>query len=373
MNKQIKAAIIIRDSKQAELIKDEVIKLGIDLTNASTPEKLANTEYFDVVLVHENELSRFDRERFPESEVILLTENKNKIAELFPRIKDQQIFTILSWPCSAAEVVSYLNKAYEALIARKKNNAQTEAKGKSIVVTSFSNGVGKTVVAYNLTNKLTQFLPAENVALIDMNVPFSNARALLNLQDNYTWQSIKPILQEGTASKQKIQNVTYLTKYGFTLLSGPSDYASATPLVKKEFQNLETSMRAIYGATVIDWHTIAGKTDLEFLSDTDLVLVVIDMNSNSVLQAMRALTYIRDNNSELMHKMRFVLNRIDQGNGKTAELVASKLELKVFGIVDNDPDAINAITENGELFADKQLLIDTQYFTLAEAVVKELY
>jgi hypothetical protein len=97
------------------------------------------------------------------------------------------------------------------------------------------------------------------------------------------------------------------------------------------------------------------------------------MKSLSILQTIRTLSYIRASEPDILNNMKFVFNGIDPENGKTVELVQSKLGIEPFGIIDRDNEAVDKITENGELFNDKSLLIDAQIYNLAEKVIKELF
>ena len=132
-------------------------------------------------------------------------------------------------------------------------------------------------------------------------------------------------------------------------------------------------MVKLYRASIVDWHTITLKEDFAYIAQADLVLVVVDMTSNSILQTMRGISYMRENEPELLSKVKFIFNRVDEKHGKTPELVETKLEIQPFCIIDEDSEAVNMILENGELLNDKSLLIDSQLYNLAEKIVKTIF
>ncbi len=336
-------------------------------------KELANTGFYDVILLSETEITGYKPEQFPNSAVLVVTDSPAKVTELFPRIKKIHAYTVVALPVSGKKLEEYINKAHDSLILNKSQTAANAETGKSILVTSFSNGCGKSLIAYNLAAKLASFFQENAVSLVDMNYPLSVSKAMLNIEDQYSWQILKPVLQEGTVDKQKIANIIYLTKYRFSLLSGPVDFTKNQPLSTKEFGNLDKSLKNIFKSVVFDFRTVSTEKDLEYLEMVDSVLVIVELSSVSILQTIRGLQYIRDNAPELLEKIKFVVNKVDDGKGKSAELVSSRLEIEPFGLIDNDPEAVNVFIENGQLFEDKTLLVDKQMYTIAESLVKELY
>lgn len=336
-------------------------------------KEMSESRFFDVIIVHESLISSLEKKLFHESQIIIVSQSEKNIAEIYPKVKTLPVFTILKLPVIPDTMIHYIDRAYEELLSNKKKTAQNEAVGKSIIVTSFSNGSGKSLLAYNLAAKLSHFFQPEMVALADLNMPFSVVRAMLNMEDNYNWHSIRPVLQDGVPTKQNIQNMLYSTQYGFSLLSGPSDYDTNRTLSQKEFHNLVKGLNNLFKASVIDWHTLFVKEDFESLRSTDIVLGVIEMTSCGVLQAARGIPYVREQYPELFSKMKFVLNRVDVSEGRAPELVQSKLQIEPFAIIDEDRDAVKAYPENGRLFSDKSLLIDSQLYTIAEKLIKELF
>jgi Flp pilus assembly CpaE family ATPase len=224
-----------------------------------------------------------------------------------------------------------------------------------------------------LAAKLAQFFPDNSVCLVDMNKPMSIGRAMLNIEDTYSWLTLQPLLQEGSVSKQKIANIVYLTKYRFSLLSGPTTLGTKQSLTLKEFKNLDSSLKKIFKVVIYDFHTIENKETISYLSQSDMLLIVADATSASMLQMIRGISFMREENLDLLHSFRYILNKIDEQHGKSADLIASRLEITPFGVIDNDPEAVSTYIENGQLFEDKTLLLNRQLYTLAEAVVRELF
>ncbi len=336
-------------------------------------KELSNTGYYDAILLAETEIVSYKPEQFPNSALLVVTDSPSKGSELFPKIKSIHAYTIVALPVSAKKLEEYLNEAHSSFIQSKSQGAAKAEVGKSVLVTSFSNGSGKSLLSYNLAAKLASFFPENSVSLVDMNYPLSVSKAMLNIEDQYSWQILKPVLQEGIVDKQKIANIIYLTKYRFSLLSGPVDLSKNQPLSIKEFGNLDTSLKNIFKSVIYDFRTVSTDKDLSYFALADMVIIVVELSSVSILQTIRGLQHLRNNTPDLLEKVRFIVNKVDERKGKSAELVSSRLEMEPFGVIDNDPDAVDAFTEIGQLFEDKTLLVDKQLYTLAEKLVKELF
>lgn len=369
MKNKINIAIILHNTKHANELKEILKKFSVDLY--STVKSFSNSQHYDVVIVHESFLEMLDNNKLQDSKVIVFADTAEKISDIFLKLNRIQIFTIITLPLKSEKVLSYIEKANIELLDNKKNNVSSG--GKTVVVTSFSNGAGKSLISYNLSAKTAQFFKDGSICLVDMNTPFSISRSLLSIEDTYNWDSIRPILQENSISSQKVQNILYTTKYQFSLLSGPSSYENNKQLSLKEFTNLTTSLKNIFKLSIIDWHTVNNKDDFSYLNIADKIIVVLDLTSISILQSIRSLAYIKEYQPEILTKSVFIFNGIDEKNGKTAELVSSKLHIDPFAVIDEDKEAIDTIMENGELFQDKNLLIDSQIYSMAEKLIKELY
>lgn len=340
------------------------------LTHFSLLTDLKNSEYFDVILVHEAFLQEYRLMPKVTSSVIILAEEKTSITDLLPRISDVQYFTVLAMPVSSDDIVRQIRKAFEQARDKKITQVSEQTSGKTIAVTSFANGVGKTFVSYNISHKLALFLPDNMVSLTDMNYPLSTAKAMLNMEESYSWNTIRPVLKEGLVNSTKIGNIVYPTPYRFQLLGGPISYLENKPLSDREFGNLVHSLNEFYSVNVIDLPTIGDTDSLKRLRNVDTILIVLDDTGNSILQTKRGLEMMHEHSPELMEKTRFVVNKVDESYGKTAELIASRFRIDVFSAIDDDPEAVRSHSDAGKLFQDKTLLIDAQLYQLAEKLIR---
>lgn len=372
MNTIIRAAIVAAKNQ----IPAECIQLAerhnIVLAPFTSIDELKNSEYFDVVLLQEVFLP--DLRRMPKvtSSLIFLANQTTSITDLLPRIADISYYTVLQLPCSAEDIVEQIRKGFEEAREQKISVVNNLKQGKTIAVTSFANGVGKTMVAYNLAHKLALFLPDDAVCLTDMNVPLSAAKAMINIEETYSWNTIRPILKEGVVSASKIQNIVYPTSYRFQLLGGPTTYTENAPLSDREYQNLTESLANVYTASLIDMPTISQSTALKRLESVDTILIVLDATGNGILQTKRGLAMMQESAPELLEKTRFVMNRVDGAQGKTAELIASRFGIEVFAAFDNDPEAVSTVIDVGKLFQDKTLLLDAQFYQAAEKLIRSI-
>ncbi len=373
MEKQIQAAVLLPAKHTIESMVQELQQLGITITRIHRPEDLQNTRFYDVLLVHETLLERFDRSLYPNTSLIVLADVDTNITALYPKVQPFGAYTILSLPLTTSRAVTAIREAYAAFIAHKQQKAQSGDTGTTIAVTSFANGTGKSMVAYNLAHKISSFFPDNAVSLIDMNRPFGVAKALLQIDERYSWDTIRPVLREGTVGHSKVANIMYATPYRFSLLAGPTEYTHAAPLSPKEYGNLLRSVQQLYKITIIDHAAVWDIADIAQLEQADTVLCVIDARSTTILQTARGFAYLKAHAPELLEKMKFVINRVEESKGKSSELIASRLQVSPYVSIDEDSDALQEYLETGRLFDDKTLLIDSQLYDLAERLMKDLF
>lgn len=369
MNKK-KIAFIINKKQDISSVINTLMNKNFIVDVFSKSDDIENSTYYDVIFVHESFLETFKRNQFSNSAVIILTNDISRISELFPKITNKNIHTIIPLPINDSKVMRYIEEAIQSLIS-KKTRQSNSSEGKSIIISSFGNGSGKSLVAYNLAAKLAQFYPDNTVCLVDMNKPLSISKAMLNIDDAFSWQTLQPLLQEGTVDKQKIANSVYLTKYRFSVLSGPTDLNRNDPLSLKEFINLETSLKKIFKVVIYDFYTIENEQSFDIIDKANIPLMILDLNSVTMLQTIRGIQFLKDRNHPVLEKLLYVVNRIDDAKGRSADIVSSRLGIDTFGIIDNDPDAVISTIQNGQLFEDKTLLVDKQLFTLSESLIKE--
>ena len=370
MNTLIKAALVVPKKQipvdSVQLADQKHILLSI----FSSIEELQNSDYFDVLIVDESCIPEVrNMPKQPVSLIVLAKENTH-ISELLPRISDISYYTVLQYPVTADTLIKQARAAFDTARSKKLSQVEHTSQGKTIAVTSFANGAGKTLISYNLAHKLALFLPENSVSLTDMNTPLSNAKAMINLEESYSWNTIRPILKEGEVSATKLGNIVYPTPYRFQLLGGATSYAENKMLSDKEFTNLVLSLNNLYSVNIVDSSTVGSSEDVKRLSSADSILIVLDGTGISILQTKRGLEMMQQSYPELIEKVKFVINRIDVHQGKTAELIASRFGIEVFAAIDDDPDAVRVHQDAGKLFTDKTLLIDTQLYQLAEKLVR---
>ncbi|MCX7996423.1 MAG: hypothetical protein N2691_01525 [Patescibacteria group bacterium] len=369
----IRAALVLAANNSVDQSDHRFLAGNIHLFPYRDLDSLGNTMYHDVLLVHESFASSFKKELYPNSAVVLLLDDGNRIADVYPKAEAMGAFTILTAPFLPDRLVDTIRKAYDAMLQKKKQLAEHADSGKVVAVTSFSNGSGKSLLAYNLSRKLTTFFPDQAVSLIDMNRPFGIGKALLGVEGKHSWDSLRAVLTEGSVSPQKVTNITYATGDGFAYIAGPTEYSTNTPLSGKQFRNLADSLQPVYRVSILDLPTMTSVEDISRLQSVDRILITIDVTSTSVLESMYGLRELRTAYPEVYGQSRFVLNRVDESAGRAAELVASRLEVDPYGVIDEDTEAVRSVLEQGRLFDDRTLLVDSQIYGIAERLVKELF
>jgi Flp pilus assembly CpaE family ATPase len=364
--------LIAKSHVTAELLEG-MQKNGVAVTVFHTLSELESATFQDVIAVHESYLGSLDRRRFAQSALIVLCSDMSRVPALFPKLEELSAFTVLPFPSTPATFAEYVRKAYDALVAGKRKQAEHAETGRFIAVTSFANGTGKTLLAYNLAAKLGSFFPDNSVCLVDMNDPFSMGKAMLGIDEQFSWNTLRPILKEGTVGAQRLANIVYRTKHRFDFMGGPTDYETNEELTVIEWKRLAESLREVSRISIIDMPCIRSEKDLQKVSKADQVLIVVDASSAGILHTFRGVQIMRERYPELMDSCMFILNKADERSGRTSAIVSSRLGLSFSGVIDEDGEAVRSFTENGKLFDDPGLLVDKQLYDIAELVLKRLF
>ena len=368
MKANIKATIVLpsRLVKKADWPQD-----GMEVKWVENLEGLSQIGYQDVILVGDEFLQSWDRSKWSNSAVVVICEKENKLKEIYPKAVAINVHTIVNWPLNSSDLRQTIIGAYNTLLAGKKNQASRDGEGKVISVTSFSNGSGKSVIAYNLALQLGKYFPEGGVCLVDLNSPLGRGKVMLNTESAYGWDTIRPLLREGNVKDSKLISVLSINPYHFSYLAGPQTFSAQGKMNVKEFENLVVACRRIFKITVFDTFTITEESEMMNFQQADLMMVVVAMDSGSVFNTFRGMEAVREKMGT-QEKVVMVANRVDEKKGRGTKALKERLG-EVFGEVVEDSDAIREYTDQGKLFTDKNLLVTAQLSRLAEKVLHRLF
>ena len=342
------------------------VKWGEDLT------KLSDIGYCDVILVADEFLTAWDRSKWSNSAVVVVVcEKEEHLKEIYPQAVTLGVHTIINWPLGKQELGKVITQAYQNLLAGKKTQASEEGDGKVVMVTSFSNGSGKSIISYNLGLQLGKYVPDGGVCLVDLNSPLGRGKVMLNVDTTYSWATIRPLLADGNLEESKLMSVLTVSPYKFPFLAGPESYTSNEKINKKEFENLGKCCRRIFKITVFDSFTISERGDLDYFKYADLVIVVVSMESGSVFNTIKGMEMLRER-TDLQEKVVVVANRVDEKHGRGVEVLGNRFG-ELLGKLVEDSDAMREYADQGKLFTDKNLMVTAQIGEMAEKVLKKLF
>mgnify|MGYP001566716594 CR=1 FL=1 len=343
---------------------------GMEVKWVEDLTKLGNVGYCDIILVGDEFLKHWDRSKWSNSAVVVVCEKEERLKEVYPQAVSIGVHTIVHWPLGKQELERIIKQAYQNLLAGKKTQAGAEGEGKVVMVTSFSNGSGKSIISYNLTLQLTKYIPEGGVCLVDLNSPLGRGKVMLNVDTAYSWATIRPLLTEGNLEESKLMSVLTVSPYKFPFLAGPESYISNEKINKKEFENLGKGCRRIFKITVFDSFTISERGDLDYFKYADLVIVVASMESGSVFNTMKGMETVRE--TGLQEKVAVIANRVDEKHGRGVGALGDRFG-ELLGKLVEDNDAMREYADHGKLFTDKNLMVTAQIGEIAEKVLKKLF
>ncbi len=367
----LKIALVLpkRDQKTVitEIQDDSVVFLP-----CTSIEHALQQSMIDLIIIHQSyqeSLVGLEHGTIP---IVLACPADADMTKIYPSARQLPIMTILMLPLTIASIQE-LKKLRD--LQQKDQTDKWLASGHTgatWAVTSFSAGSGVSLISYNVAQKLASlYTSGDAVGLVDLNSPFGVSRAMIGTQEEYSWDTLRPVLKEGTLTRSHLLNVMYQTPYRFHLLPGPTDFETNDRLKSVELQRLSATAPELYQMTIFDMPTISTKQMLDDLEHFDHILVIVDASAIGVLQTSRALQYLRADRPEIAEKLLFVVNRADESRGRSPEIIADRLGVTLVGTVDEDTDAVQACFDAGKLIQDDSLLLDLQFHQLAQAIIQQ--
>lgn len=236
----------------------------------------------------------------------------------------------LTKPFSIDELVNAIRRVKEYTDKRKVTVAapteKTAAqKGKVIAIFGTKGGVGKSLVAANLSVSLAAKFP-DQVCIIDLDLQFGDISSMLNAEAKLT---ISDVAQ--SSDKMDIELLEgYLVKHPSTLkiLAAPAKPAYADVVTPDAIEKIITLLKDKYQYVLADTHTYFDDITLKGLDLSDLILCVVTLdfpsikNAKLALETMMSLNYPKD-------KIKLVLNRADSQTGLTEKDIEETLGWKI--------------------------------------------
>lgn len=251
------------------------------------------------------------------------------------------------------------------------NKGLNEQKTKSILVTSFKPGTGKSFIAMHLAMLLGQ---KSTSLYLDLSVPFGYLTSWLSIENSLKLDTISPLLTNpDSKTAKRIENAILETNQGFDAILGTNsmdfsglDYTQNTNLLA----NITN-----YEYIVQDHKTILNKDDLKLLNEFDKVIVVLEPDPTCIYNTYQFLKFIRENagkdgfvKSEILSKFLFVFNKLDDTCKVKIKDVEKELNIKICGKIVSDKEAIDSFSSKFKPIDDKDLIIYEDLMNLTTVV-----
>lgn len=328
---------------------------------------------FDVAVVHE-EMIKNGTSPPGVRNLIVLFDAKSSPNTVYQKARANAAAAALEFPFGAYRLTSLIQEVYQEGLRQKSAEAAQIREGKTIAVSSFKPGVGKSVIAYNLAAGLGHFVDPTSIVLVDLNEPLPASRALLDMDPEVGWDTIAPLLADGQIiDRGKLRSVTRTTPYGFQLLSRNTSSADEASLTPGELEVLLTSQKAHSPLTIFDMPSSPTLASNQRLEGFDQVVFIATPASACVANLSRAIPYIREHHETLFKRSIFVLNQYERRHEKMKKVLEERLDVQIFCTLIDDPQAVETFTSQGKLFDDKSLIITRDLAQLAHDLFKKVF
>jgi len=219
--------------------------------------------------------------------------------------------------------------------------------GNVIGIFSAKGGVGKTILATNLTVALGVGHRRRTV-LIDLNPGIGTADLLLDLEPGNSWGDLIPVIDELSPKHLKLAVTEY--RPGVDLLAAPPEMTWKHPLTKKNINSLLELLRNEYELVVLDNSSGSGGIASETLSLADIRLITLTPDAPCLRATARFL-------EALPEKEKFtglVINQFAPGAAIKPDEISEHLGERLFGVMPIDPAGVWANISYGEPCALKR-------------------
>jgi len=177
--------------------------------------------------------------------------------------------------------------------------------GRLVVVFSTKGGVGKSVIAVNVSIAMTR-LSSQPIALVDADLQFGDVAVMLGLPPEATIADAAAAVQLGDAVG--VPELTTRHSSGVAVLPAPTDSSMGASVPPGELLAICDALRGTHGVVVVDTPTLFDATSLALLEAADEILLVGSLDIPSVKNlriGMQALDLATIGGL----KLRLVLNR----------------------------------------------------------------
>ena len=228
----------------------------------------------------------------PQAGVILMSMESG--SELFRRAMLAGAREVLQKPFAGDDLVAAIHRVH-AFQARKRAaqavrdpsnggappvDGSRRREGKMITIVSGKGGVGKSIIATNLSLVLNRPHPG-SVVLVDLSLQFGDVAALLAMTPDGSIAEFAAS-DAGMTDRHVIQQALTLGPQGLTVLAAPPSPELADYVTTAHLRSLVAELRASFELVVADTTSQLSEITLEALENSDHIVLVTDFSVTSV-------------------------------------------------------------------------------------------
>ena len=247
-------------------------------------------------------------------------------------------------PFSNDELIDTIRRVYE--MERKKSDGIVrkafDDEPQVISVFGTKGGVGKTTIAANLAVALKQATSAE-VALVDLDLQFGDAAALLNIMPK---QTIAELVQEsGDIDTELVESYLLLHRpSGIRVLCAPVKPEHAELVTPSHIEQILKILRKNYQYVIVDTPSYFSDANLTALEISNKILMVVGLDLLTMKDTKLAVHIMESLN--MRGKVDFVLNRSGETVGMKTEDLEHAMDCEIWAhIPANGKIAVGAINK----------------------------
>lgn len=231
-----------------------------------------------------------------------------------------------------------------ARILRRKGKQVGAGEGYVITVFSAKGGCGATMLATNLATYMAGELPADAVAVVDLNLQLGNVGTLMDVRPRFTVADAAKEIDR--LDKALLKSFMASHPSGAAVLACASDPEEAEAISGEHIGAILDMLKTMYQFVIVDTVHVFTDHSLAALDHSDTILLVTDMmvpsirNTQRCMSVFKQLSYPEEN-------IHLVVNRYYRGTSVSLKDVRRVLEMPLWWLVPNDTGTVRAAVDGG--------------------------